>query len=146
MSQRPHHPGTPCRENSAQPVCLMVQNFTWTQLRGAFKQSPFQHSWHPHTPLKRRSGAPRARGLFCCCCSVAHLCLTLCDPGNAAFASTGFPPGENTGAGCSTGSSRPTGQTWVSALAGGSFTAEPPGKPPWTLLKRVEFILRTRMG
>ena len=38
----------------------------------------------------------------------------------------------------SRGSSRPRAQTWVSVLAGGFFTAEPPGKP-----YLLQFLLHT---
>ena len=73
----------------------------------------------------------------CCVCSVAQLCLSLCDPTDCSlpgssihgisqarmleWVAVSFPRG----------SSQPRDQTcvsWVSALAGGFFTTEPLGK------------------
>ena len=50
-------------------------------------------------------------------CTCAQSCPTLCDPTDCS------PPGS------SRGSSQPRGQTRVSCITGGFFTAEPPEKP-----------------
>ena len=72
---------------------------------------------------------------FCCCCLVAKLCWTLCDPMDCS------PPGSSVhgilqakilewvAMSLSRGSSWPKDQTCISCIVGGFFTAELPGKP-----------------
>ena len=72
-----------------------------------------------------------------CCCLVAKLCPTLCDPMDYS------PPGSSihgisqgrmlewVAISFSRGSSQPRDRTHVSCLAGGFFPTEPPGKPKW---------------
>ena len=67
-------------------------------------------------------------------CSVSQSCPTLLRPHELQPARLLCPwnsPGENAAVGCypSNKSSWPGDQTHVSALAGGFFTTEPPGKP-----------------
>ena len=69
-----------------------------------------------------------------CCCLVAKSCLTLCNPMDCS------PPGSSVhgisqvrilewvAISFCEGSSRPRDPTRVCCIAGGSFTAEPPGK------------------
>ena len=65
----------------------------------------------------------------------ARLCLTLCDPMDCSlpgFSVHGIPQArilEWFAISYSRGSSRPRDQTCISCIAGGFFTAEPPGKP-----------------
>ena len=63
-------------------------------------------------------------------CLVAKSCLTLLQPYGpqpARFLCPGDFPGKNTGVGCHL--SNPRTEPASSALAGGFFTTEPPGKP-----------------
>ena len=71
-------------------------------------------------------------------CMHAQLCLALCDPMDCQLVRLLCPwdvPGKNTGVGCHfllQGSSPPRNRThipYVLYIAGGLFTAEPPGKP-----------------
>ena len=62
----------------------------------------------------------------------AQLCLILCNP--SRLLCPWDSPGKNTALGCHfllQGSSHLRDQTCVSSLAGGFFTTEPPGKPPY---------------
>ena len=71
---------------------------------------------------------------FCCCRLVAKLCPTLLWPEGLQFAGSSVPGISQTGIlewvviSFSKGSSWPRDQTLFSALAGGLFTTEPPGK------------------
>jgi len=75
----------------------------------------------------------------CCCCSVAQSCPTLCDPmdcrplGSSVHGIFQARIWEQVAISCFRGSSQPRDRTCVSlassALAGGFFITEPPGKP-----------------
>ena len=87
-------------------------------------------------------------GIYCCCL-VAKSCQTLCDPMDCRCQSRGVPwlcqteefHGSSVhgtvqagilqwvGIPFSRGFSQPRDWTWVSCIAGGFFTTEPPGKP-----------------
>ena len=72
---------------------------------------------------------------FCCCCLVTRLCPTLCNPVNCSPLDSSVHGISQTrilervAIFFSRGSSRTSGQTHVSCLAGRFFTTEPPGKP-----------------
>ena len=78
----------------------------------------------------------RGSGDFCCFCSVAQSCLSLCDPVDSS------PPGSSVHGLSQAGgilewvaisfsrrSSQPRDQTRISILSGGFFITLPPGKP-----------------
>ena len=85
--------------------------------------------------MRTRAHSPSSRGaLSCCCCLVAQSCPTLCDtidcspPGSSVHGILQARILEWVAMPCSRGSSWPRDRTWVSCIAGGFFTAEPPGK------------------
>ena len=73
--------------------------------------------------------------VLCCCCLVAHLGRILCDPVNCSLPSSSVHEISHArilewvAISSSRGSSQPRDGTHISALAGGFFTTEPPGKP-----------------
>ena len=88
-----------------------------------------------HIPISLASSC-----LHRCCCLVAQLCLTVCNPMDCS------PPGSSVhgilqartlewvAISFSRGSSLPRDRTCVSCIADGFFTTEPPGKPKISLL------------
>ena len=84
------------------------------------------------------SGFPKFDGmgsiLFLLACSVPPSCLTLCNPmhcGPPGFFIRGISQArilEWIAVSFSRGSSPPRDQTYISCVAGGFFTTEPPGK------------------
>ena len=91
---------------------------------------------HTHTLLSYELSCIAALKLLsCCCCLAAQSCLTLCDPmdcnppGSSVYGILQARILEWVAIPFSRGSSWPKDWTQVSCIAGGFFTAEPPGKP-----------------
>ena len=74
---------------------------------------------------------PKSVPVVYCCCSVAKSCPTLCGPMdcNPPRSSVHGVSQEWVAISFSRGSAQPRDWTQVSCIAGGFFTAEPPGKP-----------------
>ena len=120
---------------SQRVLLLLARSPEWKMVSiwGASQVKPETGS---HTQRAGRDGGRgRPLQMGCCCCLVAKLCLTLCDPMDCS------PPGSSVhgmsqarilewvAISCSRGSSQPRDQAHVSCLAGKFFTTQPPGKP-----------------
>ena len=77
---------------------------------------------------------------------MAHSRLTLCDPGDCSFRVHGISQARTLERLAPQDLPHARIEPGSPALAGGSVTAKPPGKALWTVLKRVEFTLRTGIG
>ena len=128
---------------------LWLHQFTFSPKYTGLLFSPHPHQLtlvsvpreeSPSAPTFRLTGCQTLRSAafkvgFCCCCCLLTQCLTLCDPmycSPLSFSVHGILQArilEWVAISSSRGSSWPKDQTWVSCLAGGFFTPEPPGKP-----------------
>ena len=97
------------------------------------------------------SNYTKFRWKVCCAvlCSVAQLCLTLCNPMDCSLPGSsvhGDSPGKNTGVGChpSLQGTFPTqgSKPGLPALQVDSFLCEPPGKPKKTGVGSPSFLHR----
>ena len=85
--------------------------------------------------------------VLCCCCLVAHLGRILRDPVNCSLPSSSVHEIsqarilEGVAISSSSGSSQLRDGTHVSALAGGLFTTEPPGKPLVLVCRSKDIML-----